>query len=360
MCRGGLGLQTIVVPSVQGSYEVLVGEGVLSKIGEIAAAAWEGGRVVVVTDSNVAPLYLDACRLSLLEHNFEAVSAVIAPGEASKNMEVLANLYQAFSAAGLARDDGVIALGGGVVGDLAGFAAATYLRGVGLIQAPTTLLAQVDAAIGGKTGLDLPWGKNMVGAFYAPRAVAADLTTLQTLEKKRFAEGMAEVIKYGCILHEGLFSSLEKGTPPLGELVSCCVRLKAQLIAEDEHDLGRRSLLNFGHTLGHALEQATGFRRYTHGEAVAAGMVIAVKIGEKLGITAPETRPRLLGTLKRWKLPTEITVPLGQVMPALSHDKKRRGDLLQFVLLPKIGESFLYPLKIADLETLLEEVWPGG
>ncbi len=339
---------------------MVVGEGLLPKLGEIAKAAWPGRRAVVVTDNNVAALYLEVCRAALLEQGFQVASAVIAPGEGSKNMETLAELYRAFQAAGLSRADGVIALGGGVVGDLAGFAAATYLRGVGLIQVPTTLLAQVDAAIGGKTGLDLPWGKNMVGAFYAPRAVAADLNTLQTLERRRFAEGMAEVIKYGCIIQEELFASLENEMPPLGEIVSQCVRLKADLVAQDEQDFGRRNLLNFGHTLGHALEQATAFAQYTHGEAVAMGMVAAVKIGERLGITASNVRPRLVGVLKQWGLPTEITISVDRLLPALGQDKKRQGDSIHFVLLREMGESLLYPFTVAELEMVLRQVWGGG
>ncbi|HHY14536.1 MAG TPA: 3-dehydroquinate synthase [Firmicutes bacterium] len=358
--RGRGGVETIIVPSAQGEYPVMIGEGLLDKLGEIAAGAWPGKRAMIVTDSNVAALYLNACHASLSKEGFQVASAVIAPGEGSKNIQTLVDLYHAFQGAGLSRTDGVIALGGGVVGDLAGFAAATYLRGLALIQAPTTLLAQVDAAIGGKTGLDLPFGKNMVGAFYAPRAVVADLNTLQTLEPRRLAEGMAEVIKYGCILDEKLFVSLENGTPPLGELVGRCARLKAELVSQDERDLGERNLLNFGHTLGHALEQATGFIRYTHGEAVAAGMAAALKIGEKLGITVPDARSRLIPILGKWGLPTEITVPLERLLPALGCDKKRRGARIQFVLLRRIGQSLLHLLTIAELEHVLREVWGDG
>lgn len=350
-------MDIITVQSAGGEYPVLVGAGLLHELGDIARRSWPGNKAIIVTDSNVASLYLDLCRASLTRQGFKVGSAIIKPGERSKTLETLSHLYNSFQEFDLTRSDGVIALGGGVVGDLAGFAAATYLRGVSLIQAPTTLLAQVDASIGGKTGLDLPSGKNMVGAFYAPEAVVADLKTLATLKPRRLVEGMAEVIKYGCVLAEHLFVALENKTAGLSELVPRCVRLKAEVVAKDEKDLGERNLLNFGHTVGHALEQATEFRRYTHGEAVAVGMVTALKIGERLGVTEPDARRRLVSVLEKWKLPTASEVSVEHLLPALAKDKKWAGEKVRFVLLAKIGCSLLQPLTRSELERTLREVW---
>ena len=352
-------MKRVNVSSAVGEYPVLIGSGLLSRVGEIARTAWPGRRALIVTDQNVARLYLDPCRTSLVELGFEVESVIINPGEESKTLDTLYSLYNACHAAHLSRFDGVIALGGGVVGDLAGFAAATYLRGVAHLQVPTTLLAQVDAAVGGKTGIDLPFGKNMVGAFYPPKAVVAALKTLQTLEPRRFAEGMAEVIKYGCLFDEALFSALEREEVDLAELVSRSVQLKAEVVARDERDKGERNLLNFGHTIGHALEQATKFSRYTHGEAVAIGMVTALKIGERLDVTEREVRSRLVRLLEKWGLPTESEIPLEKLVPALASDKKRWGSEVQFVLLQKIGLSLLKPIAIGKLEQLLGEVWSG-
>ncbi|HBK86315.1 MAG TPA: 3-dehydroquinate synthase [Firmicutes bacterium] len=349
-------MQTIQAKTSRGEYPILIGQGLIKSIGAIASGAWTGQKAMIVTDSNVAPLYLDSCRTSLLQAGIAVCATVIPAGEQSKNLKTLSELYTAFHGAGLSRTDGVVALGGGVVGDVAGFAAATYLRGLPLLQVPTTLLAQVDSAIGGKTGIDMPFGKNMVGAFYPPCAVAIDPETLKTLSPHHLAAGMAEVIKYGCILDAGLFAAIEDAAIDRQNIIQRCAGLKANVVARDEHDTGQRMLLNFGHTIGHAVEKATGFDRYSHGEAVAMGMVAAVRIGEALGVTSTGVQERLINVLEMWKLPVELPLPPAEVLPALSADKKQLGGKIHFVLLTEMGQALLHQLTIKELATIAAEV----
>lgn len=311
---------------------------------------------MIVTDSNVAPLYLQSCRTSLLQVGIEVHATVIPAGEQSKNLATLSELYTTFHGAGLSRTDGAIALGGGMVGDLAGFAAATYLRGLPLLQVPTTLLAQVDSAIGGKTGIDMPFGKNMVGAFYPPSAVVIDPDTLETLSPRHLAEGMAEVIKYGCILDAELLAAIENAAIDKYAIIQRCAAIKADIVAQDEHDTGQRMLLNFGHTIGHAVEKATGFQHYSHGEAVAMGMVAAVRIGEALGVTPIGVQERLVNVLKIWNLPVELPLPPEEIIPALSADKKQLRGKIHFVLLAEMGKALLHPLTITELASIVTEV----
>lgn len=349
-------MQTILAKTSLGKYPIFIGQGLVNSIGHAAAGAWPGKKAMIVSDSNVAPLYLQSCRASLLQAGIEVHTAVIPAGEQSKNLASLSELYTTFHGAGLSRTDGVIALGGGMVGDLAGFAAATYLRGLPLLQIPTTLLAQVDSAIGGKTGIDMPFGKNMVGAFYPPRAVAIDPSTLETLSPRHLAEGMAEVIKYGCILDKELFTAIENAAIDRQSIIQRCAALKADIVAHDEHDTGQRMLLNFGHTIGHAVEKVTGFQHYSHGEAVAMGMVAAVRIGEALGITPTGAQERLINVLKMWKLPVELPLPPDEIIPALSADKKQLSGKIHFVLLSEMGKALLHPLTITELASILTEV----
>lgn len=353
-------MQTILAKSAQGEYPILIEPGLLNSIGDMASKAWLGNKAMIVTDSNVAPLYLESCCASLAQAGIEAHTEVVPCGEQSKNLVTLSQLYTAFHAAGLSRTDGVIALGGGMIGDLTGFAAATYLRGLPLMQVPTTLLAQVDAAIGGKTAIDMPFGKNMVGAFYPPRVVVIDSTTLTTLAPLHLAAGMAEVIKYGCILDAELFASIENASIEQQAIIQRCAHIKAAIVAQDEQDTGQRMLLNFGHTIGHAIEKATGFDRYTHGEAVAIGMVAAVRIGEALGITSTKVQERLIRVLNMWELPTELPLPPAEILSALSADKKQLGGKIHFVLVSAIGRALLYPITIKELAALITEVCYGA
>lgn len=336
-----------------GNYPIHVRTGALSQLGEVAAASVKGRKAIVITDSNVAELYLEKSVKSLKDSGFAVATCTVPAGEASKSQEMLFLLYGQFHEAGITRTDLIVALGGGVVGDLAGFAAATYMRGCPLIQVPTTLLAQVDSSIGGKTGIDLPFGKNLVGSFYQPKAVVIDPSVLSTLSRTRMSEGMAEVIKYGCIRDELLFESIERGTFDLEWILERCIRIKTTVVQNDEFDTGERMLLNFGHTLGHAIEKVTGFTQLTHGEAVAIGMVYASVIGENAGITPAGTTDRIRGVLKKWKLPAVTDLNPEDLYSAMLSDKKKLSGKIYYVILNKIGEAATYPMSAGVLKTQL-------
>jgi len=350
----------LIARTASRDYPVLIRQGALDQLGAAVAASCRGRRCCIVTDDQVAPLYLDrACR-SLESAGFACASVSIPAGERSKTPASLARLYTGFHSHGLSRIDPVIALGGGVIGDLAGFAAATWLRGVPLIQVPTTLLAQVDSSIGGKTGLDLPEGKNLIGAFYQPHAVVMDPALLHTLPRRRMAEGLAEVIKYGLIGDLPLLSQIEQQAYDLEWVVERCVRSKITIVAQDEKDSGERMLLNFGHTVGHAIEKITGYERYSHGEAVAAGMAAAAAIGERMGQTETGTRDRIVRLLQTYQLPVHVPVAAGDLAVAILSDKKRLGNRIHFVLLRRPGEAFVQPMDPETLGQLLQEVWNDG
>jgi 3-dehydroquinate synthase len=350
----------ILASTASGDYEITIRQGSLDRVGEIAAQVCRGRSAAIVTDDNVGPLYLERVRQSMQNAGFNVLATAIPAGEASKSADLLLRLYEHFHTAGLSRSDPVVALGGGVVGDLAGFAAATYLRGVPLIQVPTTLLAQVDSSIGGKTGIDLPFGKNLAGAFYQPKAVIMDPGVLHTLSRGRMADGMAEVIKYGLIGDISLLEQVESKSYDLEWVLERCVRIKTGVVSRDEKDSGERMLLNFGHTVGHAVEKATDYIRYSHGEAVAIGMVAAAAIGEKLGQTAPGTTSRIRAALRNYQLPEEANLPAGALLDAILSDKKRMAGRIYFVLLRQAGDAFLYPMEHRQLEKVFREVWPHG
>ena len=350
----------ILASTASGDYQIIIQQKSLDRIGEIAAQVCRGRRAVIVTDENVARLYLERAVKALTASGFEVTSTIVKPGEASKSPAMLIELYEQFHNAGLSRTDPVIALGGGVVGDLTGFAAATYLRGIPLIQVPTTLLAQVDSSIGGKTGIDLPYGKNLAGAFYQPKAVIMDPGLLHSLSRRQMADGMAEVIKYGLIRDPALFEQIEKKTFDLEWILERCVRIKTTVVSRDEKDSGERMLLNFGHTIGHAIEKAADFKGYTHGEAVAVGMVAAAAIGEKMGHTAPGTSDRIRNLLQDYHLPVSAPLPVEALLGAIRSDKKRLAGRIYFVLLRAVGEAFLQPMDPDQLDTILREVWVNG
>lgn len=346
----------LIASTASGDYPILIKKGALNSVGKLAAEAVVGRKAFVVSDETVYPLYYNTVAQSLSAAGFSVSGFAIAAGEGSKSATTLLALYEQFNLAGLSRSDVVLALGGGVVGDLTGFAAATYLRGVPLIQVPTTLLAQVDSSIGGKTAIDLPYGKNLAGAFYQPKAVVLDPLVLRSLPRSRMSEGMAEVIKYGLIRDERLFDQIESQTYDLEWILERCVRIKTTVVAADERDSGERMLLNFGHTVGHAIEKVTGFTQMTHGEAVAIGMMVAVGIGEKLGKTPAGTSERLRLVLLHQQLPTECPCSVDDLMDAIQSDKKRLAGKLYFILLNKVGEAVLNPMDPADLRKLLGEV----
>lgn len=350
----------ILASTASGDYSVLIQQGSLERLGDTAAQACRGRRAAIVTDENVARHYLERASTALSKSGFTVTGITLPPGEATKSPEMLLYLYERFNQAGLSRTDPVIALGGGVIGDLTGFAAATYLRGIPLIQVPTTLLAQVDSSIGGKTAIDLPSGKNLAGAFYQPKAVIMDPGVLHTLSRSQMAEGMAEVIKYGLIRDLQLFEQIERKSFDLEWILERCVRIKTTVVSRDEKDSGERMLLNFGHTVGHAVEKASGYTGFSHGEAVAIGMVTAAAIGERLSATPAGTAERIRALLANYHLPITAPLPAEALLSAIHSDKKRLAGRIYFVLLRAVGEAFLMPMDPDQLDKLVQEVWVHG
>ncbi len=343
-------MRTVIVGLGDRAYPVLVGHGLLGRLGDLepARGVLAGRRAFLVTDRTVEALWAGRAEAALGAAGAALVSRfAMEPGEAHKNLETLGRLWDALLAAGIERGDLVVALGGGVVGDVAGFAAATVLRGVGFVQIPTTLLAMVDSSVGGKTGIDHPRGKNLIGAFHQPRLVAADLALLATLPEREVLSGLAEVVKAGLLGDPDLFELLEDRGPALirdpgalEEAVARAVALKARVVEADEREAGERALLNLGHTFGHAVEVAAGFGAYTHGEAVAMGLSFAARLSERLGLLPAAERERIERLLGAWgyRLRPE-GVSAETVRNALRHDKKSRGGEPRWVLPRGIGRA---------------------
>lgn len=351
------------ISSPRGDSRIIVGNGALARIGAIAAGSVKGRRVCVVSDGNVCNLHLQPVMEALAAAGFHAEQVSVPAGENSKSLDMLSTLWNTFNGYGITRTDLVVALGGGVVGDLAGFAAATYLRGVAIIQAPTSLLAQVDSSIGGKTGIDLPSGKNLAGAFHQPRAVVTDPLALKTLPQNRFAEGMAEVVKYGCISDAALFKEIEEfaesdraDEEALFKIIARCVGIKADVVNRDELDTGERMLLNFGHTVGHAIENVMGYGCISHGEAVAIGMVAAARLGEQTGTTPAGVSQRIAALLKKLSLPVETEFTVDDIFEAMMSDKKNLSGSINFILLEDIGRAVRIPFPPADLRARLDKI----
>lgn len=342
-------MNTLTVELADRSYPIHVGAGLLDRP-ELIRARLPQPRVAIVTNTTVAPLYLARVERALRAQGVETATVIVPDGESYKSWETLNTVFDALIAARCERKTAILALGGGVVGDLAGFAAATYQRGVPYLQLPTTLLAQVDSAVGGKTAINHPQGKNMIGAFYQPLAVVADTDTLTTLPDRELAAGIAEVVKYGLIRDAGFFAWLEQhverlaGRDPdaLAHAIVTSCRTKAEIVAVDERETGLRALLNFGHTFGHAIEAGTGFHAWLHGEAVACGMVLAARLSQHLGLLAERDVSRIVAVLSRARLPlTRPDLGLERYLELMGHDKKVEGGKARFVLLRRIGEAFV-------------------
>lgn len=344
------------------SYEIIIRPGALAGLGEAMQALGLGTHTLVVSDTNVAPLWGAAVLSSLRAAGFVPTLVTLPAGEEAKSLGWAAYLYSAAVSARLERSSPVVALGGGVVGDAAGFLAATYLRGVPFVQVPTTLLAQVDSAVGGKVALNLPQGKNLVGAFYQPRLVLVDPETLNTLPEAEFTAALGEVIKYGTILDAAFFAFLEDRLPALrardpevlASVCERCLTLKAQVVEEDEREAGRRALLNFGHTVGHVLEAASSFT-LRHGQGVARGMVAEAELARRLGLTGQETVTRLAGLVARAGLSPELkpAPPWEEACPLLHRDKKVKDGRLRFALPAGLGHGQV--VTVPDKE--VEELW---
>lgn len=333
-------------------YDIHLGRGILNDIGKRAAGIARTKKAVIVTDTNVGPLYGDRVRSSLEAAGFDAPLYAFEAGEASKNMQTLLQLYSFFAKSDLTRADLVIALGGGVVGDAAGFAAATYMRGVDFIQVPTTLLAQVDSSVGGKTAVDLPEGKNLAGAFWQPRMVVCDPDVLDTLDAENVACGMGEIIKHACIRSKPLYDQLLACADIHAELPAIIaenVKIKRDVVEHDEREKGERMLLNFGHTLGHAVEKCLHYNGISHGAAVAVGMHLMTQYAEKNMLTPSGTAEQIDTLLAKYRLPTDSPVPLADVVRAAQNDKKRAGGSIHLVLLHSIGNAFIHTLPITEL-----------
>ena len=356
-------MKTLSVALPGREYNIHIESGLLDRAGEyIRAVCPRARRLAVVTDSNVAPLYLRRVQTALEGAGFAVTGIVVPAGESSKSLEMLGQLYGQMLDFGLSRTDAVVALGGGVVGDLAGFAAATVLRGVDFVQIPTTLLAQVDSSVGGKVAVDLPAGKNLAGAFWQPKAVLMDPDCLNTLPDEVFSDGMAEVIKYGCIRDRAFFDLLDEcgGREGVMEriedvLYTCCA-IKADIVRADERESGLRMLLNFGHTIGHAFELAGNYEKWTHGQAVAVGMLWAARLGAELGVTPVRIEGEIAALLTKYDLPRRIPCPRDVMEHAVCRDKKRGDGGIRVVLLGELGQARTEELSIPDLLENLKQL----
>jgi len=342
-------MKTLTVNLGDRSYPIHIGENILSRIGELLQKAGLRGKVAVVTNPTVAQLYLDIVHDGLIASGFEMTAMLVPDGEEHKNLQSLATLYDRLIGERFERQSCVLALGGGVVGDLAGFAAATYLRGIPYVQVPTTLLAQVDSSVGGKTGVNHQGGKNLIGAFYQPRLVLIDVTVLASLPRRELVGGLAEVIKYGIIEDPTLFGFLEKEVGNLlglererlihTILASCAI--KARVVEKDERESDYRAVLNFGHTIGHALEAATGYTQFLHGEAVGVGMVKAATLSVQHGLCDQRSFERIRRLIKKAGLPLEIPsgISMQGLIQAMEVDKKSAEGKVKFVMCAGIGKT---------------------
>jgi 3-dehydroquinate synthase len=346
------------------SYQILVGGALLRLAGPRLAALGYRGRCALVTSVRVGGLYRVPLEASLRAAGFDPCVIELPDGEEHKTLETLAMVYDGLLDAGIERRSPIVALGGGVIGDLAGFAAATLLRGMPVMQVPTTLLAQVDAAIGGKTGVNHRAGKNLIGAFHQPCAVLADTDVLRSLPRREYVAGLAEVVKYGVIGDAALFATIEHDleallrleSDPLVSVIAACTRHKAGVVARDEREeSGARATLNFGHTVGHGIESLTGYRRFLHGEAVAIGMVAACRVSQALGLCTPAVADRVQALLARAGLPTELPAELRgpRLAVAMRTDKKMAGGRVRFVAVEDIGRTRLVELASSEIVTHL-------
>ncbi|MFM8745467.1 MAG: 3-dehydroquinate synthase [Aestuariivirga sp.] len=360
------GRALITVPLGARSYDIHIGEGLLAKAGDIVAPFLKRPLTAIVTDENVAQAHLASLERALAAKGIRSTAIIMPPGEATKSYQHLGDLCDRLLVAGIERRDRIIAFGGGVIGDLAGFAAAILRRGVDFIQIPASLLAQVDSSVGGKTGINSPHGKNLIGAFHQPLAVIADISLLNTLPRRELAAGYAEVAKYGLLGDKPFFEWLEgsaeqimRGNPEARiRAIRTSCEAKARIVAEDETETGVRALLNLGHTFGHALEAATGYsQRLLHGEAVAIGMVQAFRFSERQQLCAPGLAERVAKHLKGVGLPVHASQIPGQLPPPatlleiMRQDKKAQGGKLTFILVRGIGDAFI-ARDVADHDVL--------
>ncbi|MBR4915125.1 MAG: 3-dehydroquinate synthase [Clostridiales bacterium] len=339
-------MRTVRVNAASKSYDVLIGRNAVEVLGEESKKVCPGAqKALIVSETNVAGYYLDKVQAELEKAGYEVISYVFEAGEQNKNINEIAGMWNKMAEAGFTRTDFVVGLGGGVTTDMAGFAASTFLRGIKVIQLPTSLLAMVDASVGGKTGIDIPMGKNQVGAFWQPSLVLEDISFLKTLPDEVFTEGMGEVTKHAFIMDLDLLQKLEEADgdirsdeDKLEEIVYMNVSDKASVVGEDETDNGRRQTLNFGHTVGHVIERDSGFTK-PHGICVAKGMGIVIDSCVRAGTLAPEDAERMKDLLTLYKLPVSDDITPEAIVEGAMNDKKKRGDTLSVILVNKIGQA---------------------
>ncbi len=349
-------MENVKVELKERSYNIVIENGLLNKAGKLISTLPIRKNIAVITNTTIAPLYLEKVKTSLIDSGFIVHEIILQDGEEYKHLDTISEIYNQLIKMDFDRNSSIIALGGGVIGDMAGFAAATFFRGVPYIQIPTTLLSQVDSSVGGKTGVNLPGGKNLVGAFYQPQIVLIDPDVLQTLKKSELRAGLAEVIKYGVILDEKFFNYLESNiekallldNDTIIQIIKTCCALKADVTSKDEKEKGIRSYLNFGHTIGHAVETLTNYKSYIHGEAVAIGMAAIARISVLWELTNAESSNKLIELLEKSGLPTNLPIfKLNDYINAMLKDKKRAEAGINMVLMKQIGEVCL-KIKSAD------------
>ena len=339
-------------------YPVKIGSGLLTQTGAILSCMTAPCKAMVVSDDRVAPLYLKCVEKSLRQQGFSTHSFIFPNGEVAKNLRTYEKIQTALSELHFSRGDLLLSLGGGVAGDLTGFCAATYRRGMRYAQIPTTLLAAVDASVGGKTAIDLPGGKNLIGAFYSPMLVLCDPDVFSSLDKKQLACGFAEVIKCGMICDAGLLSRLEEKSIATEEIVSCCVKIKKTFVEADEYDTGVRRLLNFGHTLGHAMEAGSGYL-LSHGEAVAKGMYLMAKAAEENGYAEEPVSKRLKALLEQYGLSAEPEANAGGWMDYIQNDKKTEQETMTVVFPKSWGQCRLETVSVNRFLKIVKKTLKG-
>lgn len=333
---------------IYSSYEIVIQKGIINTLAHEIKNLFKGKKIFIITDKNVDKFYGNLVLRNLTNSGYDVKKMVLKPGEETKNFLTLPLVYDELLNFRFTRSDLIITLGGGVIGDLGGFVASTYLRGVAFVQCPTTLLAQVDSSVGGKVGVDLDKGKNLVGSFYHPKKVVIDPEVLNTLSDRVFNDGMAEVIKYGCIKDKDFFGNLinysnkKEVVHNIEYIIHNCCKIKKEIVEKDEKDMGERMLLNFGHTIGHAIEQYFNYTKYTHGEAVAIGMYEITKLSEELGITKVGTKDIIKDILIKYELPYELTIDINELIETMKLDKKNLENNINLIFLKEIGESFIY------------------
>lgn len=336
-------------------YDITVENGILNNCGEIIRRVVKGNNCVIVTDSNVAPLYLATAKESIEAQGITVSTHIFPAGEENKTLATVEDMLRAFCEAELTRSDFVVALGGGVCGDLTGFASAIYMRGIAYVGIPTTLLSQIDSSVGGKTGCDLSFGKNLVGAFHTPKAVIIDPLCLNTLPTRIFNDGLSEAIKYGVIKSEKLFNRLvdENAKDFINELIEECVSIKRDITENDFFEKGERMLLNYGHTIGHAIEKYYNYKDVTHGEAVCIGMVTMAAAAERNGLCEEGLAKKITSCLHKYALPATTGIELEKLCEGAMHDKKRRGKDIKIVMPQKIGACIIETIPADSLAQYL-------